>query len=374
MAGIKRSCGNYIVDEMNGAVSIKEDLLMRDISVVIPVYNGASLLASCIDSINSAGKRVSEIIIVDDGSIDETLKMANNLADKDSRIKVVHTDNRGTYMARTTGMIAATAAYVTSIDADDRYVAGCLDYLAELLEEQNADVAMGKLIETDNLDESENSYKISQQAQYTVKISTDDQMWPRIMKWKTQEFVSYINKLYRKDVLPDFVEGDGICQGEDVLITCQSFLNVKKIVETDAPTYLYYLNPQSLTHVAFGDHDLDVIRVWDKVVDIMKEERMDLLPMAQFNRWRTDFTMITRLILVNDKEMDRKYAEQVSKWRNGLKLHWKDLVAPHAMPKSREMLVLSLRFFFTPTKCLLRLGRKLTKQDTSVILHSGDKR
>ena len=341
---------------------------MANISVIIPVYNGAEMLEPCIESILAAGKRISEIIIVDDGSTDGTLDVANIVATVEPRIRVIHTDNHGTYMARVTGMKAATAAYVTSIDADDRYFPDSLDMLADLLEEHDADVAMGGLVEADNYDVKPIAEKP------VITVSTADKFWPRIMKWKTQEFVSYINKLYRREALPDFVDADGICQGEDVLITCQSFLNVKRIVETTAPMYLYYQNPESLTRVGFSDRDLDVIQVWDKVVEIMERTRPALLPMAQFNRWRTDFTMITRLILVDDKGLDKKYRKELSAWRAGLKTHWKDLIVPHAMPRNRELLVIGLRFFYTPTKMLMRMGRKFSKKETSVILHSGDKR
>ena len=342
---------------------------MCDISVVIPVYNGAEMLEDCINSVLNAGNRISEIIIVDDGSTDQTFSVAAELAKLHHIIKVIHTENHGTYMARTAGMKAATASYVTSIDVDDRYYPGSLDVLADLLEKNNADVAIGGLVEIDDY-----QTPISDPDSPVIKVSTADQMWPRIMKWKTQEFVSYINKLYKRELVQAFVEADGICQGEDVLITCQTFLGVKRVVETTAPMYLYYQNPESLTRVGFGDHDLDIQRVWDQVVDIMKAKRPDLLAMAQFNRWRTDFTLITRLILANDKTLDKKYARKLQKWRSGLKEHWRDLLTPHAMPRNRELLVVGLRFFYSPARALMRLGRKLTQKDTSTILHSGDKR
>ena len=342
---------------------------MQDIAVIIPVYNGADMLESCVQSVNNAGKRVSEIIIVDDGSTDQTLSVAEKLAEENKMIRVIHTENHGTYMARTTGMKAAKASYVTSIDVDDRYCPNSLDMLAGLLEDKAADAAIGGLVEIDDY-----HIQIPTPDHPLVKTSTSDQMWLRIMKWKTQEFVSYINKLYKKELVQEFVEADGICQGEDVLITCQTFLGVKRVVETTAPMYLYYQNPESLTRVGFSDRDLDVQRVWDKVVEIMRKKRPDLLPMAQYNRWRTDFTMITRLILVDDKALDRKYAGELRKWRAELKAHWKDLVSPHAMPRNRELLVIALRFCFSPTRILMRMGRKLTREETSVILHSGDKR
>lgn len=342
----------------------------KDIAVILPVYNGANMLEACLQSVFSAGERVTEIIIVDDGSTDGTLVIAQALAEKDSRIRVIHTENHGCYAARRTGIMSSISPYIAFCDVDDRYIPGALDILAGLLEEKQADVAMGGYKEITSYDEAIPAFNDA-----SVRIVNSDQMWLRIMKWKTQEFVNYVwNKLYKRELLENLIEADKINQGEDVLITCQAFLGVKTMVETTAPIYLYYHSPESLTHSGFGDSDLNVIRVWDKVVEIMKEKRLGLLAMAQFNRWRTDFTMITRLILVDDKALDRKYAAELQKWRAGLKAHWKDLITPHAMPRNRELLVVGLRFLYRPTKAAMRLGRKLTDKETSVILHSGDKR
>lgn len=343
---------------------------MKDIAVILPVYNGADMLESCVRSIFAAGDRIAEIIIVDDGSTDGTLSEAKSLAEKDPRIKALHTDNHGCYAARRTGIAASVSPYIAFIDVDDRYFDHALDMLGELLEKNNADVVIGSYIETSSYDET-----VHNDDTPAISIHSSKQMWLRIMKWKTQEFVNYVwNKLYKRELLENLIEAEGINQGEDVLITCQAFLGVKKIVETTSPVYLYYHSPESLTHSGFGDSDLNVIRVWDYVVDIMKEKRPDLLPIAQFNRWRTEFTLITRLILVNNKELDKKYAGELKKWRAGLKAHWKDLVFPHAMPRNRELLVIGLRFFYTPTKLLLRMGRRMTKEEISAILHSGEKR
>ena len=101
--------------------------------------------------------------------------------------------------------------------------------------------------------------------------------------------------------------------------------------------------------------DLDLIRVWDVIVLFMKENRQELVSKAEFNRWRTDFTLITRLILANNKEADKTYKSDLALWRKGLKEHWKMLIAPHAMPKSREVLVFNLRFLYRPTRLAMRL-------------------
>lgn len=342
---------------------------MKDISVVIPVYNGAELLEDCVKSVYAAGKLISEIIIVDDGSTDETLEKAYSLRTADGRIRVIHTENHGCYSARRTGIKASKGSYIAFIDVDDRYIPKALDMLTNLLEEYDADVAMGSYTEV-------RSYEMSVVPnESNIQVLTADHMWLRIMKWKTQEFVCYVwNKLYKRELLLDLIDAEGINQGEDVLITCQAFLDVQKIVETTAPVYMYYQNPGSLTRTEFGQSDLDLIRVWDSIVEIMREKRPELLYMAQFNRWRTDFTLICRLIIANNKNADEKYAENLKEWREGLKYHWKDLISPDVMPRNRELLVIGLRFFFFPVKVIIRLSMKMMKQEAATILHRENKK
>lgn len=325
---------------------------MNGIAVIIPVYNGEKLIERCVNSLSTAGKRIKEIIIVDDGSTDGTYSIAQEIANRDPRIHVIHTDNHGIYEARRTGIATSTAPYIAFLDIDDRYCHGALDMLAELLENHDADVAMGGIVETDSMDAPEPEHGTA-----TMRDQTPDQMWPRIMKWGTQEFILYtVNKLYKREMLEGLIEADGICQGEDVLITNQVFLKVKKTVETTAPVYLYYQNPASVTH-SFGRHDLELIRVWDAVVFLMPEGRLKY--MAQVNRWRTDYTLICRLILENDREKDKKYSAKLVKWQTSLKAHWKDLVK--ILPLNRKLLVFALRFAYLPTKSLMRIAMRLKR-------------
>ena len=351
---------------------------MKDIAVILPVYNGADMLGSCLRSISLAGERISEIIIIDDGSTDRTLSEAEAYAANNPKINVIHTENHGSYMARVTGIMAATARYIAFIDVDDHYYNGALDMLADILEEYDADIAFGGIEET--TDSGEPVFPKRAGSDRITEISPE-QIWPRIMKWKTQEFLLYIwHKIYKRELFDGLPEIDGICQGDDVILSCRAFMGAKKIVETTAPVYMYYTNPLGLTHKGFSDSDLDLIHVWDAVIDLVKSADHDfnmdpsLQYLARYNRWRTDFTLIMRLILTDDKEKNRKYAVELKKWRRGLKENWRSLITPHAMPKSREILIIALRFFYSPTKVLLRLVKRLQRANIGELLHSGEKR
>lgn len=89
------------------------------ISVVVPVYNVEDYLAQCLNSIVGQTYRDLEIIIVDDGSTDDSVRICEEYASKDSRISVIHQPNGGVSVARNTGIDAATGDYLTFVDSDD---------------------------------------------------------------------------------------------------------------------------------------------------------------------------------------------------------------------------------------------------------------
>lgn len=329
---------------------------MNGISVIVPVFNGAHLLPSCVQCIQRARRRVGEIILVDDGSTDETYSRALALTESDERVRVIHTDNHGTYEARRTGVAAASCPYIAFADADDRFCAGALDLLAELLEGHGADISFGGILTVFAPDSPAPPAVCGE-----VRALSPTEMWPRLMRWGTQEFNLYVwNKLYKRELLENLIEADGVCQGEDVLLSCQAFLRAGRIVETTAPVYCYFQNPDSMLHQGFGDRDLDLIRVWDSVVGLMPEGK--LRDMARFNRRRTDFTLICRLILADDPALDARYAQELAQWRADFAAHWRALVSAKALPASRVLLMTALRFAYGPTSALMRCGKRGEKK------------
>lgn len=89
------------------------------LSIIVPVYNAAGLLRTCLQSLTHQTLQDLEIICVDDGSTDASLAVLQEHAAKDTRIKVIHQANAGVSVARNRGLDAATGEYVTFVDADD---------------------------------------------------------------------------------------------------------------------------------------------------------------------------------------------------------------------------------------------------------------
>ena len=89
------------------------------ISIVVPVYNTGSMLDRCIKSILNQSMKEIELIIVDDGSTDESPKLCDDFAEEDKRVKVIHKKNEGVSVARNIGIQAAQGEYIGFVDSDD---------------------------------------------------------------------------------------------------------------------------------------------------------------------------------------------------------------------------------------------------------------
>ncbi len=115
----------------------------KKVTVVVPIHNTADYLSRCVNSITNQSYRNLEILLIDDGSTDESLKMCQLLAQKDKRIKVIHQDNRGLAETRNRGMELATGEFICFIDSDDYIDNSMIETLLKTAEKTNADVCEG---------------------------------------------------------------------------------------------------------------------------------------------------------------------------------------------------------------------------------------
>ena len=111
------------------------------ISVVVPVYKAENVLPRCLDSIVGQSYKNLQIILVDDGSPDRSGVICDEYAQKDPRVQVIHTPNKGVYVARNLALNVVRGDYVVFVDADDWVDADMIASLLKLLLEADADIA-----------------------------------------------------------------------------------------------------------------------------------------------------------------------------------------------------------------------------------------
>jgi len=110
------------------------------VSVVIPVYNVSRYLSQCMDSVTGSTYQNIEIIVVDDGSTDNSGSICDRYAEKDTRIHVIHTDNRGLSAARNRGLDCINGSYVLFVDSDDWIEQNAIEVLVKTALRTEADI------------------------------------------------------------------------------------------------------------------------------------------------------------------------------------------------------------------------------------------
>ena len=112
------------------------------VSIIVPVYNVEKYIERCVKSLIAQEHNNIEIILVDDGTKDNSGKIIDSLAVTDSRIKVIHKTNGGVSSARNAGLEIAKGDYVVFVDGDDYVDSDYVSYFLKLAVENGCDIAM----------------------------------------------------------------------------------------------------------------------------------------------------------------------------------------------------------------------------------------
>lgn len=222
------------------------------ISIIIPVYNVAPYLERCLDSIINQTYKKTEIIIVDDGSTDDSPEICDKYALRDTRIKVIHKKNGGLSDARNAGISVACGDMIAFVDSDD-WVS--LNYLQEMYKQMiayKADIIECGFVRTakkvdEDFKSSNNRIKTYNVVDAMQALVTDNGLHQVV--W---------NKLYRKEVIGDTFFELGK-YNEDEFWTYQIFARSTKIVKTEACLYYYFQNSTSIMGQKYNLKRLDAI-------------------------------------------------------------------------------------------------------------------
>lgn len=220
-------------------------MIEKKISVIIPVYKTEPYLNQCIDSIVNQSYKNLEIILVDDGSPDNSPKICDEWAIRDKRIKVIHTVNGGAGNARNTALKIATGEFVSFVDSDDYIASRFYEILISLFNHNNdLDIVECNYVETsDNIIKEfnfDNDYILSYK-EYSKIEGIEENI-------KDENFRQIIwNKLYRKRVIKDicFPVGTKI---DDEFWTYKVLANVKKLAKISNIMYAYRQQNDSIMH------------------------------------------------------------------------------------------------------------------------------
>lgn len=278
------------------------------ISVIIPVYNVEKFLPYSLDSIINQKYKNMEIIVINDGSTDESFRICKEYEKKDKRIKVINQVNKGLSAARNAGIDIATGEYIGFIDSDDIISNEFFEQLHKLIVETKSDIAECASIKISENDVFEGKYQFDDiYYEKNYIINNSDGALHRLHNEDVEITIKSVvvwNKLYKKTLFSDirFPEGK---RYEDDFTTYKILKKINRIVSTDRVLHNYVQRNNSIMHQEFSIKRLDALEVFDNYIDAFKNHKSKYL----FNKCLIRYLRVLTAILdelCNSKYDDKK--------------------------------------------------------------------
>lgn len=237
------------------------------ISIIVPVYNVEKYLVDCVNSIVNQTYENTEIILVDDGSKDDSGKVCDEFAAKDKRIIVKHKNNCGVSAARNTGLQISRGKFVTFVDADDTVTSRFIQALYEMFDSTTDMTVCGFNI----CDDKENNLDNNADASFGEDMVLTREKAVEIMLYGKLFAGHCWNKMFRADVLGDLRFDENIAVYEDLVFVIRYFLKSKKIKYCSRRVYNYFKRECSALHGGMSDGKLSAFKALDMIDGLLRD-------------------------------------------------------------------------------------------------------
>lgn len=244
------------------------------ISVVIALFNPGVHLRKCLDSITTQTYKNLEIILVDDGSTDDSLSVCKEYAEKDSRIIVHHKENSGVSATRNTGIRLAHGDYFSFIDSDDYLEADTYEYLMSIVNEHKVDIVTFEHFITKPSKEITHKAAKDIYGLYNRKDGMDILVHYSQFAW---------NKLFSKKTIENLYFDETVCRGEDSLFARFAFDKADKVWFDARPLYHYVQSADSAVRGSFRKSQLTGVNLVDIYDKFFSEKYPELYDYAMSN-------------------------------------------------------------------------------------------
>lgn len=255
---------------------------MAKISIIVPVYNMEKYLEKSLSSIIHQTMSDIEIVVVDDGSKDNSEAVYRKFAESDSRIKTIKKENAGVSEARNTGIDNANGEFLMFADPDDWMEPNCCEILYKEQEKTNADLVLADVIIvkngtpiTWNIFSEEFTTSDPQFMKQYQKTCIGYSYNPKPgVKWKTPGLGSPWNKLFRHSIITENnLRFDSYVKGiyDDNLFTLHYLMHTESLSYIQKPVYNYLLLTGSITR-SYKENSLDISdRIYKRINDFIDE-------------------------------------------------------------------------------------------------------
>ncbi len=252
---------------------------MPKVSIVVPVYNVKDYLEKCVDSILSQTQRDFELLLIDDGSKDGSGELCDALSEKDSRIRVIHQENRGLGGARNTGIEAASGQWLLLVDSDDWIEPDTLRKALQAGEKENAELVLFGFRSVD--------LQGKELGVFRDALPKNQGFCPKDHRELFLASPCAWNKLYKRSLF----ERTGVRYPlrvwyEDIRTTLKLELFAERVVSLDYIGYNYLQRPGSIIQNSNVERNVEILEAFDDIFAYFREQNL-------FEEYRDELCFLT---------------------------------------------------------------------------------
>lgn len=306
---------------------------MPEISVIVPVYKAEQYLKRCIKSVLRQTYFDFELILINDGSPDNSLQICNEWAEKDNRIHVIHKENGGASSARNAGLKVAKGNWIIFLDSDDWLDKSALKILYDMVNEYNVPMGICEMKFMKKYSDTHLTEK------YNVNLLSRTDLLNRFFRVNGGSDPHRVwGTIIHHDILDgyNFVEGK---MNEDVETCYYLARKCDAAVYTNMPLYNYFKNIEGVTNSGFSKKKLDLLDIWNIVQNEVEKYTPEYSYACNMNYKRAYFTLLTQMSLNGYDHQDPFMIETKKNLKMEVrKSFWK--LMKWKMPLSRKILLI----------------------------------
>ena len=269
---------------------------MEKVSVIIPVYNTERYLEECLDSICGQTYKNIEIILINDGSTDNSLKICESYKSKDNRIIIINKENTGVSDSRNIGIEKSTGKYIFFLDSDDYLEKNTIENMVKKANGYNMVICGMNIKYINTLKTSNLKYRTIDNNKCIEDVVNNMQIGG--FAW---------NKLFEKEIISlnglKFNKNISMC--EDLLFVVNYLKNSKNILILDENLYYYRIRKSSLTTNKNSKRLKSIIYVYKEIYDYFVKNNFDLIKLKYY---------IINLYFSNNNSEERKFIKNSFKF------------------------------------------------------------
>ncbi len=276
------------------------------ISVIVPIFNTAEYLQKCICSIQNQSYRNLEIVLINDGSTDNSLDICNKFAENDKRIIIIDKENGGVSYARNAGLDTASGDYIGFVDSDDYISPDMYKQLIEVSLDNDADIV-------------ECGYNINnEECKTIISFPFKNEVINGNYECSKSFFIGRnsvninCNKLYRRRIFDD-IRFPKYSYSEDFWVNAKAFYQCQRKVTIENCHYYYVKHKKSVSNAPFNESMLDMIAAGKSVFTFYKVNFIELCPFIALYIAGRVIELFNILKMTSSQETEKKYLSKLIK-------------------------------------------------------------